>query len=238
MENKWDLCARHYDTLRLLPSYQSFQDDIVRNLVSSLKKMQDHNHLNILDIGCGTGNFIEIFLGGIKDFHENNIRVFGIDNSKEMLKIAKIKLGDDQRVNFIEGDVDKIIETLPPSSYQAVVMNNALYNLKNPLKVFFQIANILSVNGILIISDPKPDFRYSRIFLNCLRSLRFLIIIPKIAGSLWWIYLHNRRAIDGAQSQFYTVDEIKGFLNETELDVTKIEETYAKQNFLITAIKK
>lgn len=238
MEKEWNEYARHYDTLRLLPPYHAFQNDIMKNLVSLVRKMNNYNQINILDIGCGTGNFIEMILNDTKDFNSKNIKVVGVDNSKEMLKIARIKSNNDWRVNFIEGDIDKIIETFRPLSYQAIIMSNVLYTLENSSKIFTQISNILCDRGILIISDPKPDFRYSRIFLDSLRSWRFLFLMPRIVGSLWWIYLHNRRAIDGAQYHFYTVDEVRRLLDETRFNIVKTEEAYAKQNFLITAVKK
>lgn len=238
MQNTWNLYAQHYDTLLLLPSYQTFQEDIAQNLVSALKKMQNHSQLNVLDIGCGTGNFIEMLLNNTKDFNSKTIKVVGVDNSKEMLKIARLKSNNDRRVNFIEGDIDKIIETFRPSSYQVIIMSNVLYTIENPSKIFFQIANTLCDGGILIISDPKPNFRYSSIFLDSLRSWHFIFLLPKLASSLLWIYAHNRRAIDGSQPHFYETNEIKDLINKTNLQIVKSEETYARQNFLITAVKK
>ena len=237
MENIWNIYARHYDTLRLLPPYQVFQKDIVQNIILWLKKTQNHDQLNVLDIGCGTGNLIKMFLDNIDGHFSKAIKVVGVDNSIEMIKIARTKVGNDQRVDLREGNIDNIIKTLKPSSYQAVIMSNVLYNLKNPAEVISKIDELLCSGGVLIISDPKPDFRYSFILLHSLRSLSFLFLLPRIVNSLWWIYLYNRRAIDGEQSHFCTASEVKNFIDETKFKIVKIEETYAKQNFLITAVK-
>src|SRR3989344_2954544 len=116
MENIWNIYARHYDTLRLLPAYQTFQ---------------------------------------------KTIKVVGVDNSIEMIKMARAKVGNDQRVDLYDGSIDSIIKTFNPSSYQIVVMSNVLYNLKNPVEIISKIDELLYNGGILIISDPKPNFRYS-----------------------------------------------------------------------------
>ncbi|MCH2541101.1 MAG: class I SAM-dependent methyltransferase, partial [Alphaproteobacteria bacterium] len=65
-----------------------------------IKKIKITNKDNIVaDIGCGTGYAFELIT---KKNKKKNIKFYGIDPAKGMLKIANIKTKD-KRIKFYEG---------------------------------------------------------------------------------------------------------------------------------------
>ncbi|MGO8822000.1 MAG: class I SAM-dependent methyltransferase [Desulfomonilaceae bacterium] len=63
-----------------------------------------HGNPRILDIGCGTGASSRQILSAIPDSN-----VWGLDNSRAMLKIAENNNPDPSRLRFIEGDAGDLV---------------------------------------------------------------------------------------------------------------------------------
>ena len=59
----------------------------------------------VLDLGCGNGRMAEIFA-------DSQIEYLGIDNSEELIKIAKARFADKPWANFMVGDVLSVIPGL------------------------------------------------------------------------------------------------------------------------------
>lgn len=68
--------------------------------INNLIKKYDQNYNSILDLGCGTGKHDLIL-------QKEGYKITGVDNSKEMLKIAKANLKNAD-INYIEGDIRNI----------------------------------------------------------------------------------------------------------------------------------
>ncbi|MDR3604290.1 MAG: methyltransferase domain-containing protein, partial [Syntrophaceae bacterium] len=63
-----------------------------------------HGNLKVLDIGCGTGASSRQILAAIP-----GSKVWGLDNSSAMLKIAQNNNPDPSRLRFIEGDAGDLV---------------------------------------------------------------------------------------------------------------------------------
>ena len=71
--------SKIYDKLFTAPYKTEFE---VNDLIESILSKMDKEKTKILDIGCGTGQHIKLL-------SDNDYKVIGLDNSNEMLKIAK-----------------------------------------------------------------------------------------------------------------------------------------------------
>jgi ubiquinone/menaquinone biosynthesis C-methylase UbiE len=82
--------------------YQRFEDRYAffQRLTDTLvSRMSPAPGSDILDVGCGTGSSSAHILQAVP-----GCRVWGLDNSGIMLAMARSRLGDEDRLSFVEGD--------------------------------------------------------------------------------------------------------------------------------------
>ena len=123
-----------------------------------IKNIKLSNKDNIIaDIGCGTGYVFELIS---KKYKKKNIKFYGVDPAKGMLKIAKKKIKD-KRVDFLEGSfekiplknnsVDRVISTL--SLHWATSIDKGLKELKRIIK-----PNV-SIDILMIEKNDGKEFK-------------------------------------------------------------------------------
>jgi ubiquinone/menaquinone biosynthesis C-methylase UbiE len=108
-----------------------------------VSQMNINENYNILDIGCGGGEFIRIVSKKYR-----NIKLFGIDISEDAIEIA-IKNNRNENIIFSKSDIGKM--PFENNYFNIVTAFQTYYhwnNIKNNLK---EIYRILNNNGILII---------------------------------------------------------------------------------------
>jgi len=82
--------------------YQTFEDShgFFKKLTETLLvHMNLARGADVLDIGCGTGSSTAQILQAVPES-----RVWGLDNSPAMLRAARSRIGESDRLRFIEGD--------------------------------------------------------------------------------------------------------------------------------------
>lgn len=130
----------------------------------------------ILDAGCGPGTFSQ--QAAIKGY-----RVFGIDNSYEMVKKAGYICNSKEKLNvsFMQGS----IETLPfeSSSFDVIVCLGVISYLSSEDKALNEFSRILKPGGLLIISIINKARLVSR--LDPINSV-FLIIKNILRKVVFW----------------------------------------------------
>ncbi|MBS3075385.1 methyltransferase domain-containing protein [Candidatus Pacearchaeota archaeon] len=154
MENKKNLESINKKFFNEIAGY--YDNFILKSLfVKALKKliktMGIKKNSKILDLGCGTGNLLHLL-----EKENKNLKLYGIDISEEMLKIAKDRLNKKTELKLISAEkidfknkFDYVFSTEAFHHYSDyhLIMNNIYKSLKN--------------NGKLIVLDV--DFGY---FLN------------------------------------------------------------------------
>jgi ubiquinone/menaquinone biosynthesis C-methylase UbiE len=104
---------------------------------------------DLLDIGTGTGRMLEILAPRVE-------RALGIDQSREMLAVARVNL---ERAGLDNGVVrlgDMYRLALPDASFDAVVVHQVLHYAERPAAAIAESARVLRPKGLLVIVDFAP----------------------------------------------------------------------------------
>ncbi|HWB50878.1 MAG TPA: metalloregulator ArsR/SmtB family transcription factor [Stellaceae bacterium] len=104
---------------------------------------------DLLDIGTGTGRMIEVLAPRVG-------QALGIDQSREMLAVARVNL---ERAGASNGMVrlgDMYQLPLPDASFDAVVIHQVLHYADRPAAVIAEAARVLRPNGVLVVVDFAP----------------------------------------------------------------------------------
>ncbi len=123
-----------------------FYMDLINNTSKTLKGCK-----NILDIGCGTGNFT------IK-FAKNGANVLAIDPSEDMINRLKEKAvseGLTKKIDIVNEGIENL--KISMGEFDGVALINTLYLFEKPYPVLKKIYNSLCKDGIFVTSGPKPN---------------------------------------------------------------------------------
>ena len=104
---------------------------------------------DLLDIGTGTGRMIEVLAPRVG-------HALGIDQSREMLAVARVNL---ERAGASNGMVrlgDMYQLPLPDASFDAVVIHLVLHYADRPATAIAEAARVLRPGGVLIVVDFAP----------------------------------------------------------------------------------
>ena len=104
---------------------------------------------DLLDIGTGTGRVLEVLAPQVE-------QALGIDQSREMLAVARVNLEraglDNSRVRL--GDMYQL--ALPDASFDAVVIHQVLHYADRPAAAIAEAARLLRPHGTLVLVDFAP----------------------------------------------------------------------------------
>ncbi|HEV2334805.1 MAG TPA: metalloregulator ArsR/SmtB family transcription factor [Stellaceae bacterium] len=104
---------------------------------------------DLLDIGTGTGRVIEVL--GPRVGH-----ALGIDQSREMLAVARVNLERAGLSNSIVRLGDMYQLPLADASFDAVVIHQVLHYADRPAAAIAEAARVLRPGGILVVVDFAP----------------------------------------------------------------------------------
>lgn len=149
-KSRWnfDKWADRYDTT-IKEAFQSndwmYKDyeKILEEVVTFSQDILERPQLVVVDIGVGTGNLAQKFVGRVK-------RLIGIDPSSKMLRLAKEKIPkiETKRADFLELPLSNVSADLIVSSY-------AFHHLteKEKTKALEEMSRVLKKYGKIIIAD-------------------------------------------------------------------------------------
>jgi ArsR family transcriptional regulator len=104
---------------------------------------------DLLDIGTGTGRMIEILAPRVT-------HALGIDQSREMLAVARVNLERAGLGNSIVRLGDMYQLPLADASFDAVVIHQVLHYADRPAEAITEAARVLRPGGMLVVVDFAP----------------------------------------------------------------------------------
>ena len=104
---------------------------------------------DLLDIGTGTGRMLEIL--GPQVGH-----ALGIDQSREMLAVARVNLEHAGLANGLVRLGDMYQLPLPDACFDAIVIHQVLHYADRPAEAITEAARVLRPDGVLIVVDFAP----------------------------------------------------------------------------------
>ena len=139
-------------------SVKSLYDRQSRFILDFLKK---RNVRNVVEIGCGMGNFLALAQAEVP-------QVYGVDPAPDSLWIARSILPD---AKILQGQG----ETLPfaSNSVGAFVMKGVVHHLQDPTVVFRELRRCLVPGGYLVIFEGNRSSLYRRTVLGFADLFRY-----------------------------------------------------------------
>lgn len=135
--------AAHWDQIRSLHVDDA---EIERAMLSLLKP---HEVGELLDIGTGTGRMLLVY-------GERADRAVGIDQSREMLSVARVNLESAGLRNCQVRLGDMYQLPVPSESFDSVTIHQVLHYADAPAEVIAEAARALRPGGRLIVADFLP----------------------------------------------------------------------------------
>jgi ubiquinone/menaquinone biosynthesis C-methylase UbiE len=140
---------------------------------------------NILDLGCGDGNFVDGFANAADD-----IRITGVDVAQSELAIARRRHADDHRVRFDQEDARNL--PYAEAAFDIVVAHQFLNFMSEPVQVLHEAARVLRHDGRLLIVANRgwtKDRDVNWIFLdNAARA-----VVKELYPQFAWPAMGDRR---------------------------------------------
>jgi ubiquinone/menaquinone biosynthesis C-methylase UbiE len=130
-------------------------NDRKRTVIQLLDKYSKNRKMNILEVGCGTGNLME-------EVTKRGHSVVGLDISKQMIIDAKSRMENSNNdILCTQGDVEKL--PFKSEKFDLVLGIGVLEYLYDENKGLTEINRILKNDGIIIVSLPNL-FKIQNIF--------------------------------------------------------------------------
>lgn len=198
----------------------------------------------ILDLGCGNGRLANIFI-------DSQVEYLGIDNSAELIKIAKQRLSNKSWVKFEIGDA---INLHFNNQFDLVLMIAVLHHVPTKelrLKILKNIYKALKPGGKLIISNwnlwqingEKKKFRYFKHLFNYKDKINhkiwrisdaFIPWKPLAKNNLRYVHSFRKREIKKLlQRAGFSIQSL-GFKSKKNDQATIL----TGENLLVVAVKK
>jgi 2-polyprenyl-3-methyl-5-hydroxy-6-metoxy-1,4-benzoquinol methylase len=168
-----------------------------KNNRSEMLKYIPENAINILEVGCGEGNFISLLKSDKRE-------LWGIEINDEAAQKAT------EVCTFVlTGDFNTVYEQLPVNHFDCIVFNDVLEHMYLPWDVLAMSKKLLRSGGVIVSSIP--NFRY------------ISNLITEIVLEGEFRYKPNGGILDDTHIRFFTSKSILRMYNDLGYKVLKHE---------------
>ncbi len=150
----WDYWAKFYNRLWVQKWSLGPTREMIINYIQTMPKTKAE--LNILDMGCGTGQLLQE-LGVI--FHNQSMHLTGVDYSRGMLKIARQENPD---INFIHSDV---LDFSVTERYDLIIASHTLPYYEDQATALRRMVDQLKPGGTLLVANASANNLYDQLCL-------------------------------------------------------------------------
>lgn len=218
---QFNLIAKEYDAKReiFIPCFQDFYQGATDFIISNYGEPN-----SVLDLGAGTGLLTKFWYQRLQ-----KTRFTLIDVARDMLEVARLRFGGNDRVQYLVGDYT---QGLPDSDFDVVISALSIHHLEDQEKkdLFENIYDRLPKGGMLVNYDQFSAEEatinewYDKTWISKLRQSN----LTERDIELW----KQRRLLDKECSVEAEVDMLKN----SRFDIVKC--VYSNQKFaVIVAIK-
>ncbi|MGW7063518.1 class I SAM-dependent methyltransferase [Streptomyces sp. NPDC054904] len=138
--------------------YDGFADTFAREAAVSpynahydhptvLELLGDVNGLRILDVGCGPGLYLS-------ELAARGADVLGIDQSADMVRLARERLGPLARIQ--QHDLDEPLPWVADAGFDIVLLTLVLHYAQDRVRTLTNLAHVLQPHGRIVISTSHP----------------------------------------------------------------------------------
>jgi ubiquinone/menaquinone biosynthesis C-methylase UbiE len=134
-------------------SYEELHEqEQMRKLLIAKEFLNLKKEDSLLDVGSGIGISADIF----------DCKITMLDNSKELLRIAKSKLSNNDTVNLVFGNAEKM--PFGNKEFDAAICITAIHNFSSPSKALKEILRVTkNGNNNIIVSVLKKSSKREKI---------------------------------------------------------------------------
>lgn len=133
-----------FDNLASTQEYNVFTDDANQKIINTVLKLSKLNAgAQIIDLGCGSGIFTQLF-------QQRGYDCIGLDLSQKLLQLGKQQI---PTIHYLQGDV----ETLPfaDNSLDMIVLSCLVHHLPDPRLSAKEVYRVLKPQGQFVAFDPN-----------------------------------------------------------------------------------
>jgi ubiquinone/menaquinone biosynthesis C-methylase UbiE len=183
----WDRLSVKYDRLWV---QKNSLGPTRRKVIEVIKGLEVGDSFNLLDVGCGTGQFID----EIK-YEFENVKTFGMDYSEGMLQEARNKNND---TSYFRGNICASIpkEFIEPESIDIVTCMHSFPYYPDKAGALMNIKAILKTGGYAIFCSAS---------VNCLYEKFVMWFVGKTASDAEYLSKNDMRGL--LAKEFVLVDE-------------------------------
>lgn len=133
--------SKHYDATR--------RPVATDRVLGWLGRHRPVKELDVLDAGCGTGQFTEVLLPHVAS-------VTGVDLNPGMLEVAAAKLGNDPRLSLQQGSIEEL--AFEDDRFDGAVINQVLHHLPDDAewthhrRVFAELHRVLRPGATFVLN--------------------------------------------------------------------------------------
>jgi ubiquinone/menaquinone biosynthesis C-methylase UbiE len=113
--------------------------------------LNDITPSKILDVGTGSGNFIDL----INTIYKEYETIVGIDTFDAAIESATNNFKDNDRISFIKMDASTM--TFEKESFDLVCLSNSLHHLEDTKIIFTEMDQVLKKGGYLLFAEMMSN---------------------------------------------------------------------------------
>lgn len=179
--------AERYDYKRERKDIRRYAE-VKKQIKNTREFLKDLPEGNILDVACGTGRYFKLY---------GKRKIYGIDISKDMLKLAKkvdktaiVQVADAEHIPYKN------------NSFDIVITSQFIQHIPNYLKVLKEMKRVCKKEGYIIVDFPNKN--------------SFSCLFRYIKKSLGMVKRHYN---------FFTMKQIKNISKKLNLEILDVKKT-------------
>lgn len=209
----WNVYSIVYDGLLKFYPYTHLLDLVAKRIDSKRDR-------SVLDAGCGTGNLSRQLASA-----NPNMRIVAIDESSQMIRIARKKLRGYDNVEVCQASVKDYLAQNQTAKFDDIVLINVLYALEDHKSFWAESRRHLKGNGRLIISNSDRGGSWSIIKEHLQNDSFIKLLYPKLLGVYFIDHFISQLAAVG-KFNFLSQETLQKEIHQAGGMISNIERCY------------